>query len=119
MCAGPVHTYLPLVQQNDQFTLSLGTIVIHLVHSGGQVTRVKVQTTAGCYGVLCTNPYSMEFGLRPAQTTSSVPEQCTSPKESRVNRHTRGGLISATYKPRTILFVYFSFFLLQLFLFVS
>ena len=80
---------------------------------------IEITNEGVCYGVLRTNPFSMEFGLRPAQTTSSVPEQCTSPKESRVDKHVRGGLISVTYKPHTILFVYFSFFLLQRFLFVS
>ena len=47
MRAGPVRTYLPLIQQNDRFTLSLGTKVIRLVRSGGQVTGVEVQTAEG------------------------------------------------------------------------
>lgn len=47
MRAGPVRTYLPLAQQNDRFTLSLGTKVIRLVRSGGQVTGVEVETAIG------------------------------------------------------------------------
>ena len=52
MRAGPVRTYLPLIQPNDRFTLSLGTKVIRLVRSGGKVTGVEVQTAEGKSGTI-------------------------------------------------------------------
>lgn len=47
MRAGPVRTYLPDIQHNDRFTLSLGTKVVRLVRSGSQVTGVEVETASG------------------------------------------------------------------------
>ncbi|KAG2415949.1 hypothetical protein HFD88_007141 [Aspergillus terreus] len=45
--AGPVRSYLPLVQDSDDFSLRLNTMVRRLVRRGGRVTGVEVETEAG------------------------------------------------------------------------
>ncbi|GIJ99447.1 hypothetical protein Aspvir_001579 [Aspergillus viridinutans] len=45
--AGPVRTYLPLVQNKDNFTLRLQTTVRRLIRTGGHVTGVEVQNASG------------------------------------------------------------------------
>ncbi|KAL4868721.1 hypothetical protein BDV12DRAFT_197065 [Aspergillus spectabilis] len=41
--AGPVRTYLPLAEQYDNFQLSMGTKVLRLMRTGGQITGVEVE----------------------------------------------------------------------------
>ncbi|KAL4894435.1 cellobiose dehydrogenase [Aspergillus ambiguus] len=45
--AGPVRSYLPLVQDSDDFSLRLNTMVRRLVRRGGRVTGVEVETASG------------------------------------------------------------------------
>ncbi|EAW23782.1 putative cellobiose dehydrogenase [Aspergillus fischeri NRRL 181] len=45
--AGPVRSYLPLVQNKDNFTLRLQTTVRRLIRTGGHVTGVEVQNSSG------------------------------------------------------------------------
>lgn len=45
--AGPVRSYLPLVQNKDNFTLRLQTTVRRLIRTGGHVTGVEVQNASG------------------------------------------------------------------------
>ncbi|CAI7602247.1 FAD/NAD(P)-binding domain-containing protein [Penicillium manginii] len=45
--AGPVRTYLPLAEKEDNFTLQLGAKVIRVVRSGSHITGVEVQTSSG------------------------------------------------------------------------
>ena len=41
--AGPVRTYLPLAEKRDNFQLSMGTKVLRVLRTGGQITGVEVQ----------------------------------------------------------------------------
>lgn len=45
--AGPVRTYLPLVADNDNFTLRTGVKVTRVLREGGRVTGVEAQTANG------------------------------------------------------------------------
>ncbi|PYH89493.1 cellobiose dehydrogenase, partial [Aspergillus ellipticus CBS 707.79] len=45
--AGPVRSYLPLVEDDDNFTLKLNSNVLRLVRRGGRVTGVEVETSSG------------------------------------------------------------------------
>ncbi|KAJ5637330.1 cellobiose dehydrogenase [Penicillium lividum] len=47
MRAGPVRTYLPLAEQYDNFQLSMGTKVLRLMRTGGQITGVEVELASG------------------------------------------------------------------------
>ncbi|KAJ5908053.1 hypothetical protein N7495_000735 [Penicillium taxi] len=44
--AGPVRTYLPLVQKNENFTLGLKTKVLRVVRSQGLATGIEIETAS-------------------------------------------------------------------------
>ncbi|KAJ5302947.1 cellobiose dehydrogenase [Penicillium atrosanguineum] len=45
--AGPLRTYLPLAEQYDNFQLSMGTKVLRLMRTNGQITGVEVEFASG------------------------------------------------------------------------
>jgi cellobiose dehydrogenase (acceptor) len=54
--AGPVRSYLPLVQNKDNFTLRLQTTVRRLIRTGGNVSGVEVQNASGGIEVIRIRP---------------------------------------------------------------
>ncbi|OJJ33726.1 hypothetical protein ASPWEDRAFT_28927 [Aspergillus wentii DTO 134E9] len=53
--AGPVRTYLPLVEDLDNFTLRLHTKVRRVIRSGGKITGVEVDTASGGIEIINVN----------------------------------------------------------------
>ncbi|RAL14346.1 putative cellobiose dehydrogenase [Aspergillus homomorphus CBS 101889] len=53
--AGPVRSYLPLVQDLDNFTLRLSTKVRRLVRRSARVTGVEVETSSGGIEIISLN----------------------------------------------------------------
>ncbi|PWY75094.1 FAD/NAD(P)-binding domain-containing protein [Aspergillus heteromorphus CBS 117.55] len=50
--AGPVRSYLPLVEDDDNFTLRLNANVLRLVRRGGRITGVEVQSESGAEQII-------------------------------------------------------------------
>lgn len=45
--SGPIHTYLPLAQATDKFTLALNTKVIRVLRNASTITGVEVENDSG------------------------------------------------------------------------
>ncbi|TPR10640.1 HhH-GPD base excision DNA repair family protein [Aspergillus niger] len=50
--AGPVRSYLPLVEDADNFHMSLNTKVRRVVRRGGRITGVEVETSSGSVEII-------------------------------------------------------------------